>query len=304
MNNIKDVIDKYMLYADVYQYKGNTRILDTKRGKVVIKEKKRDKNEIYNYLLSRGFNHFLLSSKDCDDFEIYPYVREINMSDDAKAMDLVIMLSLLHVKTTFYKERDLDDIKRIYEEVLENVDYLDKYYRELQDVIESRVFMSPTEYLLIRNISKAYGALKFARENIEVWYNEVLKQNSSRYVMLHNNVSLDHFLVGKDGSNFISWDKAGFGFVIYDFLNFYKNEYLRFDMSKLYDVYQSRYRFTRTEELLFFVLISIPERLVIDNSFNGCVKVYEWVEYINKSSELISKENIKYQKETEKEQKQ
>ena len=301
MSSVKEVIEKCGLYSRTYKYKNNVRILDTKKGKVVIKEKRCDKNEIYNYLLSRDFNHFLLDEKDYNDFEIYPYIESINMSDDARAMDLVIMLSILHIKTTFYKETDLDDIKRIYEEVIERVDYLDKYYHELQDVIESRVFMSPTEYLIIRNISKVYGALLFARRNIEVWYKEVQQQKSSRYVMLHNNVCLDHFLVGKDKSCFISWDKASFGFVIYDFLGFYKKEYLRFDMNRLYDVYQSRYRFTKTEELLFFVLISIPEKISIDNSFNGCVRVHEWVEYIDKSYDLISKQNIKYQKETEKE---
>ncbi len=301
MSDIKEVIEKCGLYSRAYQYKNNVRILDTKNGKVVIKKKKRDKNEIYNYLLSRGFNHFLLNERDYGDYEIYPYINEINMSDDARAMDLVITLSILHIKTTFYKETLLDDIKRVYEEVIDRVDYLDKYYHELQDVIESRVFMSPSEYLLIRNISKVYMALYYARENIEVWYREVSKQKSSRYVMLHNNVSLEHFLVGCDSSSFISWDEAGFGFVIYDFLNFYKTEYMRFDMNKLYDVYQSRYKFTKTEELLFFILISIPEKITIDNSFDGCVKVYEWVEYINKSHELISKQNIKYQKETEKE---
>ena len=301
MSNIKKVIEKFGLYSRVYQYKNNVRILDTKKGKVVIKKKNKDKKEIYNYLLSRDFNNFLQNEKDYDEFEIYPYISEVNMSDDAKAMDLVIMLSILHIKTTFYKETLLDDVKRIYEDVKSKVDYLDKYYHDLQDKIETRVFMSPVEYLLIRNISKIYGALYFANENIEVWYKEILKQKSSRYVMLHGNVSMEHFLVGKNKSCFISWDSAKTGFVIYDFLDFYKNEYLNFDMNRLYDVYQSRYRFTKTEELLFFILISIPPKVDVVNSFDGCVRVYELIEYINKSEEIISKQNIKYQKETEKE---
>ena len=67
MSNIKEVIEKCGLYSRTYKYKNNVRILDTKKGKVVIKEKRCDKNEIYNYLLSRDFNHFLLNDAYYDD---------------------------------------------------------------------------------------------------------------------------------------------------------------------------------------------------------------------------------------------
>ena len=299
MSNIKDIIDKYNLYSDVYTYKNNTRILDTKEGKVVIKEKKKDKNKIYNYLLSRKFNHFLLCEKEYRDFEVYPYVEEVSVMEDAKAMDLIITLSFLHIKTTFYKENNLDDVKKIYEDTLAEIDYLYKYFLDLQDVIEKREYMSPVEYLLIRNITKLYKSLEFSRNNITLWYEEVTKQKSSRYVLLHGSVCLDHFLVGRDSLSFISWDKARFGMVIYDFLDFFRNEYLNVDTSRLYDVYQSRYKFTREEELLFFARVSIPWKVDIDNSLDGCIKVYEWVEYLEKCNELISKQNQKYEKVTQ-----
>ncbi len=299
MSNIKEVIEKYNLYSKNYTYKNNVRILNTRQGKVVIKEKKKDKNKIYNYLLSRNFNHFLLSNVDYDNYEIYPFIEEVNITSEQKALDLVIVLSILHNKTTFYKETDLDDIKRVYEDTNERIAYLFNYFNELQDMIEEKEFFSPSEYLFIRNVSKAYEALDYAGKTIKVWFEEVQNKKSSRYVLLHKNLKLDHFLVGKQNQNFISWDNAEVGFVIYDFLCFYKNEYLKFDMNKLYDVYQSKYRFTRCEELLLFTLISIPEKISIENDFNGCSKVYEWVEYLDKSHDLILKQNMKYEKERE-----
>ncbi len=299
MSNIKDIIDKYNLYSDVYTYKNNTRILDTKEGKVVIKEKKKDKNKIYNYLLSRKFNHFLLCNREYRDFEVYPYIEEVSVMKDAKAMDLIVMLSFLHVKTTFYKENNLDDIKKIYEDTLKEIDSLNKYYLDLQDSIERREYMSPSEYLLIRNISKVYKSLEFSRRTITLWYEEKVRQKSSRYVLLHGNVCLDHFLIGRDVQYFISWDKARFGMVIYDFLDFFKNEYLNVDTSRLYEIYQSRYKFTKEEELLFFAKITISWKITIDNTLDGCIKVYEWVEYLEKCNELISKQNQKYEKVTQ-----
>lgn len=291
MNNIKKVIEKYNLYSHNYTFKNSVRILNTNQGKIVIKEKKRDKHKIYNYLLARNFNHFLLSEKEWEKYEIFPFIEEVSISDEQKALDLIVVLSILHIKTTFYKENNLDDIKQIFEDTNNKIDYLYNYYHELQDVIETKVFMSPSEYLLIRNISKAYQALEFSKNTIKEWYESIKLKKSSRYVLLHKNVSIDHFLMGKEKESFISWDKAEVGLVIYDFISFYKNDYLKFDMNKLYDVYQSKYRFTKEEELLFFSLLAIPDKINLNyNIMDGCMKIYEWVEYLDRTGMFISKQ--------------
>ncbi len=291
MNNIKKVIEKYNLYSHNYTFKNSVRILNTNQGRVVIKEKKKDKQKLYNYLLSRNFNHFLRSEKEGEKYEFFPFIEEVSISDEQKALDLVVVLSILHIKTTFYKENNLDDIKQIFEDTNERIDYLYNYYHELQDAIETKVFMSPSEYLLMRNISKVYQALEFSKYTIRKWYDSIKLKKSSRYVLLHKNVSIDHFLMGKDTEDFISWDKAELGLVIYDFISFYKNDYLKFDMNKLYDVYQSKYHFTKEEELLFFSILAIPDKIDLNHSMmNGCMKIYEWVEYLERTGVFISKQ--------------
>ena len=68
-------------------------------------------------------------------------------------MDLIYLLSLLHSKTTFYREVDIDHNKEIYETTINNLDYLNNYYTNLITSIEKEVYMSPSSYLIARNIN-------------------------------------------------------------------------------------------------------------------------------------------------------
>ena len=63
-------------------------------------------------------------------------------------MDMVHLLSLLHSKTTFYREVDIDKNKKIYEDIVNDIDYLNNYYNELISLIEKDVYMSPSYYLM------------------------------------------------------------------------------------------------------------------------------------------------------------
>ena len=44
--------------------------------------------------------------------EIYPYIEDVYEPREQKAMDMVHLLSLLHSKTTFYGEVDIDKNKK------------------------------------------------------------------------------------------------------------------------------------------------------------------------------------------------
>ena len=64
-----------------------------------------------------------------------------------------------------YKEIDLDNYKYIYEKTLNQIEEMYNYYNIVMDNIEMETYMSPSDYLISRNISFIYSALNYAKNN-------------------------------------------------------------------------------------------------------------------------------------------
>lgn len=296
MNDLRNFIDKYDL--NVYSYKKlkNIKIVDTSKGKYVLKDKFSNDDNLYEYLNNKNFSYILNRDK-LNDYTVYPYINQVEIPDEEKAIELIYILSVLHNKTTFYRETSLDKTKEIYEELSKRLIYLNYYYHDLQDVIEQKIFMSPCEYLLIRNISLVYSSLNFSKEKLEEWYKLKSRQKKERVVLLHNKPCLAHILVGED-KQLISWDNYKRDIPIYDFVYFYKKDFMDLEMSTLFDMYQSKFFFSEDEYLLFIVLITIPEKLVFDKSnYDNCLSTFIFVRYLIKTRDFVLKENEKSKKE-------
>ena len=295
-HDIKTIIHKYELSPTRYTLLKSAKIIETKQGTFVLKPKTRqDKKNIYQYLESRSFDYFPKVYNDIeeDPYEIVPYIQEVDMPKEQKAIDLMYLVSLLHNKTTFYKEIDLDDVKALYEEMQEKLNYLEFYYHDLQDMIENNVYMAPSEYLLIRNISQIYAAISFSRQELEHWYKMMSNKKKERFVMLHNNLEMDHFLKNEN-PYLISWDKAKIDVPIYDFYHFYKKHYSELDFVSLLQVYESKYPLLEEERSLLFVLLSIPDKITLEkDEYEKCKEINRFFLYLEKTSRLISKQNPK-----------
>jgi len=301
MTKFREVVEKYQLYATKYECEKSVKILTMDDRKVVVKEKNKNKKELFSYLDSKDFRYALkpINLEDDDPYEIYPYVSAKVKAKEEKAIDMMYVLSLLHNKTSFYKEVILDDIKAIYEGMIGQIEYLYYYYHDLQDMYEKRVYMAPDEYLLMRNISLVYYSFNYAKEKIEQWYQNVKNKKSIRHVLLHYKVETSHFIEG-DQAYFISWDHARRDLPIYDFLNFFRQEYLDLDMNSLFNIYKHKFPFTKEEEDLFFTFLALPPKLVMkNNTYNKYSDVYQFVLYLNKSYEFLSKQDEEYQKSNE-----
>ena len=157
--------------------------------------------------------------------------------------------------------------------------------------------MSPAEYLLIRNISLVYSTLDFSKRKLDEWYEYKINEKKERAVLLHNKPTLDHILIGKD-KRLISWDNYTRDIPIYDFIYFYKSDYLLVEMSTLFNIYQSRFTYTTSEYLLFLVMITTVEKIEFTkNNYLNCQNVYRLIRYIEKTKDFVLKENEKDQKE-------
>lgn len=296
MNEIRKLIDKYDVKVRGIREQQKIKIIDTDKGKFVLKKSSSKEKGLYEYLQNKNFP-YLLEKDEVDDFNVYPYIQEINEEKEEKAIDLVYILSILHNKTLFYRKIVMDQVKEIYEEYSSRLDYLNYYYHDLQDMVEQKVYMSPAEYLFIRNVSLIYSALNYSKSNLKMWYEEKINQKKERVVLLHNKPSLDHILIGED-KKLISWEHYTKGSPIFDFLHFYQKNYLEVEMTSLFQMYQSRFPYTPDEFLLFFSLISMPEKIVFtSNHYQNTVQVYRVVKYVEKTKDFVLKEDEKNQKE-------
>lgn len=286
-------------------YKNRAKVVvEDDQTRYIYKIKKRDKSSLYQYLKSKDFLNFLPCEKTTNEYEIYRYLNDEITSKDDKAIELIYTLSMLHIKTTTYQEIDIDEVKKLYEETKTKINYLRGYYFDLQDYIETKIYMSPAEYLLMKNISKFYKALNFAEQKLDSWYQEKSKQKNERLVQLHNNLTLDHFIKDKN-PYLISWDNSKKGPVIFDFLNFYKNEYLNLEMISLFEIYQTKYRFSKEEFLLFESLLAIPDKITFTKTnYINTLEAKKKITYIEKTNEFLSKYNEKNQKSNNEELKQ
>ena len=272
--------------------KNNVKIIN---NSYVIKKKQKSLDDTYNYLLSRSFDYFPKVIKEDDKYIYYQYIDDLKEPKEQKIIDLINLLILLHSKTTFYKEIDIDHYKAIYETINNEIDDTYNYYNNLMDNIDNEIFMSPANYLIARNIALIYKSLNYAKENISKWYKLIENNRKVRVVLLHNNLTLDHYL--KDDKPYlISWDKSTIDMPIFDLVSLYKNNYLNFEFTDLLKIYLSKYPLTKEEMILFLTIISIPSKIALSSSeYKTVLEVRKLLDYIYKTNELRKEYRIKEQ---------
>lgn len=269
--------------------KNSVKIISSDKINYVVKKKSRDLDNTYKYLLSRSFDYFpsLLSSHG--DYYVYEYISDIVEPKEQKIIDMISLLSLLHSKTTFYKEVDVDYFKDIYEKVNNEIDDTYNYYNELINNIDNIVYMSPSNYLIARNISIIYSMINYSKYNIDKWYDMIKDKRKVRMVNIHNNLKLEHYLKSNNKSYFISWDNSRIDNPIYDIISLYENNYLDFDFSELFKIYLSKYPLHDDEIILLFTYLSIPKKIKYTKTeYLNVLNIRTYLDYIYKTSDLLS----------------
>src|SRR5574344_2129063 len=99
MDNVNNLLKKYNISPVGYTKKKNVLIVETKDNKYVIKKKKKDVSEIYNYLKTRNFEFFPYNYVNDDEYEITEFIEDNNLSNYDKGVEIINLISLLHNKT-------------------------------------------------------------------------------------------------------------------------------------------------------------------------------------------------------------
>ena len=285
MIEIKDILKRNNIKAHTYRKLGNNVIID---NKYIVKRNK-NKDDILNYLDNRNFNYYPKIFDKDSDYELLEYLTDTNMPKEQKMNDLIKLVSLLHSKTTYYKEVDEADFKKLYEDLLNNCEYLEEYYTDLITIIESKVFFSPPENLLALNITLIFDSINYCREMTKNWYEIISKKtHKMRVSVIHNNLSLDNYI--KNNRDYLTnWDKSKIDIPIFDLYKLYIRNYNEFDFFDILKLYEKEYPLKDEELLLFYILISMPNRIEFNtNNYEMCNRIEKEIDKLLKSSELIT----------------
>ena len=290
MNEIKEILNKYNLKIESLKINDGVKIVTTNNGKYVVKKKKNnDTRDLFKHLNSKKFHNYLdYINDDQDNFMIFPFVETINAEENVSATDIIMLISNLHAKTTFYKKYPLYEVKTFYEEKLNKIKELEMYYNNLRIAFEEEVFISPSNYYLLRNISWIFYSLDSSRYFLDKWYEIEKDKKNKRVCLIHGNLELQHF-IGSEEKILISWDNAKNDIPIFDLIGFYKNNYKEISFYNLFKIYEERYPLLPEERFLLFSLILIPDKIKLDKEeVINTNEAYYLIKYLMSGSDIIS----------------
>lgn len=281
--NKKELFESLGIKPASIKKQGSATIITTSNHNKYVAKKNNRKADSFEYLQTRNFNNFpKIYSHLNDEILLMDYIEDSKIPREQKLQDLVYLDSILHNKTTFYKDVDDDYIKGIYEGVLERQNTIYQYYNELQNVIELEVYMSPSNYLLVRNISLIYMSLNQSKKYIEEWYRLISEKHKVRYAYIHGNLEEQH-LIENDNLYFISWDHSRIDLPIYDLETFYRKNFINISLKEILEIYESKYPLNQEEYLLLIALLLIPKKIdITSKEYDKVKKVTELILYTDK----------------------
>lgn len=280
---MNEIINKYLTDIKKITYKKDYSIIETSTNKkYIIIKKRKNKEKLYDYLTSINYNLYKKPLNINDKYEIFSL-------DNLEEESITNALITLHYLTEEFRECSKDDLKKIKEKIMFNLDKCYKYYLNIQDEIENMSFPPPDKYLLINNISQIYKLLEVSKYRLDN-----LELNSLREVILINNFDNNIF------KNIIDFNYYSKDVFVYDLEKLYKKDYKNFkDVLKKYN---DKLKISKEEWNLLSILISIPEEVTLENNhYNDCIKIRNLINYVNYTFSFLSEEDEKY-KETDKQE--
>ncbi len=296
MKNYNELLKELEIKPISYLKKGKSLIIKTKDKKYVLKEKINNPF-IYQYLISRSFKCCPIILIENDNYELREYIENIDVPEEQKLEELMKTVALLHSKKTYDEKTNLAYNKEIYENLKNNIEYLKSYYEDIIALIDTKEFMSPSEYLFARNYTIIINSLAVVSEKLEKWYKKAENETSVRIVILHNNLSLDH-LIYNDKKYLISWRKAKFGSHIFDLLAIFNKYGAKYDFQDKLKIYEEIYPLKNEELELLHIFMLMPPKIEFKSSeYDLCELLTQKLELLYEANKMILPNQFKDSKE-------
>lgn len=279
MKNLREIFNPSKITIS-----GKSIIVDTDSGRYVIKVHNKDIKKLYNYFESRDFTNYPKIIDEYDDKYVYEYLDEVDIPLSQKSIDMAKTLGLFHYKTSHFKNIVIDDIKRVYEDIETNINYMDNYFHKIYDLALSEEYIRPSLYIYLINSSKINALISWLRSELESWNSLAINEDKFRVCYCHNHLCIDHYL----NNNFISWDNYTIDSPVLDLINLYKTDYNKYDFKVFLDTYLKYFELSELEKKLLFISISIP-KINYENSdeLSSSINASKFLDYISKTENLI-----------------
>lgn len=258
----------------------------------VIKKYNKNIIDVYKILDSSSFDNYPKIIEYDNNSIKYEYIKSIDFLEKTNGEEFIKIVSMLHYKTLFFKDVNKSKYEKIYNKIIGNINYLSSYYRNMLDSIELEEYMSPSHYLFCINYSLIDSSLKYSKSQINKWYNKVKNKDSERVCVVHNNLSLNHFIKSKDKCYLVSFDNSMIDSPVLDLYKFYRNEGYKLKFDYLFEIYNNELNLLDEEKKLFYSLISLPFLIKEnDNEYTNTIIVNNLINYLSITAKFINKNN-------------
>lgn len=286
-NEINRLLKDYEIKIYSYKKKKDCYIITTDKGKFVVSNNFNN-NYIFDYLSTRMFNFYpeiIINDK----YLVTKYIEDKIIPKEQKINDLTDLMSLLHSKTSYYKNIT-DEYLIMYDELENNYNYLYEYYQKIIDDIDNSIFLSPSKYLIARNITLILDSLNLGRYYLEIWKEKISKLDKMRVSVINNDLSLSNYK-RDDKPYIINWSKSKIDIPIFDLYKLNSNEDI--DIYEVLKRYEKKYQLKNGEKELLMVLLFMPNKIdITGNEYNMCKNIKREINRLIK----VHKLNRQYEK--------
>src|SRR5690554_398937 len=230
---IDNVEKNYKIKSIQVTFINETLKIKTKKKKEYVLKRVKNKEviDIYYFLLSQKFTYFIMPELTVNNqlfmaynqkfYYLIPYYDDIDYPIEKKLIDYIDLLQKLHNKTSIRKNFNRTQFKRLYNKKLKRLErqfqLLDLYIVESENKKYKSIFdwtyiVKYNEIMFIKNtLINLNEKIASLLEEIDVY----------EYCIIHNNPSIDHFIVTNEKNYLISFDYSTIGFKVHDFIKLF-----------------------------------------------------------------------------------
>ena len=294
MNNYFECCQKYNIVVDKIKIFPFYTLIYGKNNYVITKYLSVNP-KLLDYFNSINYDYYLPLIGSYNDLYLYPYYEEEVISSQEKAEKFLNTIGDLHQKSMVYECVSKEYITNFYQNIEMKIHELEKYYFNLQDKIEEESFIKLDSYFLLKNISIFYEVLNLSMNKLVLWYQE--HSLSIRKCHVIHNSSLNNFCFNSSFCYCFDYSKCAEDLLIYDLVEFYRDNSLDLDVVPIINNYQQLVSFTEEEWNLFFCLILIPKKIdFLSSNYDNILSIKNEIDYLEKTIKFVLEKDEKNQK--------
>lgn len=208
------------------------KIITTNKKQYILKKvKNKEVIDIYYFLLSQKFTHFIMPEASIHNqlylvfnqnlYYLIKYYEDIDYPIEKKLIDYIDLLHKLHKSTVISKKFNRSQFNRLYKKKLKRLErqfqLLDLYIVECENKKYKSIFdwtyiVKYNEIMYIKNIMLELDRqIETLLDTIDIYH----------YCIIHNNPSIDHFIVTNEKNYLISLDHSTIGFKVHDYIKLF-----------------------------------------------------------------------------------